>query len=285
MNIIFSFLSLLIILTSCNSTHETTSGTDSISTVENKKIADHEIASPITIKGTSTWEGTINNKIHVSVSLTIDDVVVYGNVIYKKSGKPIMLLGYKDGKNNITLHEYYHSGDITGVYFGTIDNDSSITGTWYSGKYDLEREEKSKNFALKLESVETTSVDLNDENITGSYEFRYGGDNGASGSIDVGVRDDSVVCSFACVGHGPGFNIAQTMVAAKLVDNHFVTEYMEGEEGLCKFEVFFMPGGAFVRHFKNGYDCGFGYNATLHGIYYKVNDSMPDFEKIKKELY
>jgi hypothetical protein len=287
------FLNLLplcfILLLSCKSSNQKTEGGDSLAVMKDTLVLseNHSNANPdpsaprVEMKGVSVWEGTINNKTEMVLTLTFDNDVVYGKVVYKKSGIPIMVIGYRDSQNNFRLQEYYHSNAITGIYSGLISSVGLISGDWYGGKDNYE---KALDFKIKRKEIISESVPEFKEEITGAYGYKFNGDNGAMGDLLAGVKGDSVIFSFLCVTPGPAFNIANMMDTSKLEKNH--TKYKNKDEnGLCEFDIFFVPGGAVIQHANGGYQCGFGLNASVDGIYFKEDNKQPDFEKMARDLY
>jgi hypothetical protein len=233
----------------------------------------------VEMKGTSVWQGTISNKTEMTLTLTFSKDVVYGNVVYKKSGKPILLIGYRDDQNNFSVNEYYGSKEVTGIYSGAIRSKDSISGYWYGGNY-----EEGQKFTISRKETTSDTAPEFKEDFTGNYAFHYAGENGAFGSMAVGLKGDSVTYSFDCATSGPGFNLASIMATSKLENNY--AKYSEKNEyGLCEFEIFFVPGVDLVRHADGGWECGFGHNASVSGCYFKENNIQPDFDKISKELF
>jgi hypothetical protein len=273
------------LLFSCQSSNQKSEAGDSLAVVidtlavaeSNSNDSPESSASRVDIKGVSVWEGTIDNKIEVTLTLTFDKDVIYGNVVYKKSGKPITVIGYRDGQSSFMLREFYKSNAITGSYSGSVISDGLISGRWYGGSKELD-------FEIKRKEIINESVPKFKEDITGTYGYKFDGENGGAGEFSAGAKGDSVIYSFSCVTSGPAFNIASMMAVSKL-ENNYVKYKNKDENGLCEFDIFFIPDGAVVLHSNEGYECGFGLNASVQGIYFKEDNKQPDFEKMEKELY
>jgi hypothetical protein len=273
----------LALLFSCHSSNQKTEGgetiaatVDTLAIVEDNPSAEAPVER-VEVIGKHLYKGTINNNIEIKLTLTFDNDVIYGNVVYKKSGKPITLIGYRDDENNIYLNEFYQSKEITGIYSGKISSVDSISGDWYGGNYEVGK-------AFVIHRTEALSLDVAEfkEDFTGNYAYHYAVENGANGSMSIEVKDDSISYSFDCTTSGPAFNIASLMATSKLNKNH-VKYSDQNENGRCAFEIYFVPGGAFVRHTGLGFECGFGMNAQLGGCYFKEDNVKPDWAEIEKE--
>lgn len=72
-----------------------------------------------------SWRGTINSKIPVFVSYSIQDNIVMGEIRYlnTKEKKPIRLLGTIEEGGTYRLLEFSPTGTITGIITGTPTKD------------------------------------------------------------------------------------------------------------------------------------------------------------------
>lgn len=165
-------IALIVILTGCSSAKEgaynktqpavndTSIKNDSISdnkpaqsekVVENNKDALENIdtsKSQFEI-GYHDYQGTINNKLPIHMSIYPLKKNMVGTYFYDKQRKEIKLAG-KAGEKNIILYEYDVAGKNTGIFKGTMNTVDKIEGTWISadGK-------KSYPFTLSLKSIIT----------------------------------------------------------------------------------------------------------------------------------
>lgn len=82
-------------------------------------------------KGYYDYEGTINNNIHIQMSIYHLGQDIVGSYFYEKERKEINLKG-KAGANEIVLSEYDLQGNNTGIFRGAINTVDRIQGTWAS---------------------------------------------------------------------------------------------------------------------------------------------------------
>lgn len=212
--------------------------------------------------------GKINNKFGITLTLTTDDNLIYGQVVYKK--EPIQIIGSKDG-NSITLREFDTKGLITGSYFGEIKG-NVFSGSWYGSKKDAPE--------MKFSATKTTEKQVDKPigaNLTGTYHYKYAEDNGV-GTIEIHqINKDKIAFAGLSLTHGPAYNQAIVdKVSLKLSNSQAI--YANNEYGNCKFKLSFAPTGLSIDYVGDAYECGFGHNATLSGSYIKINSKIPKFE-------
>lgn len=118
MKYLISFFIGFLIFTNCNNDKTTDSQLKS----ESKKLNKNNNFSKV-------YEGLINNKYGIIMSLTAINGELSGNYFYKSQGKEITILGTIDSINNIIVNEFDNSGNQTGIFKGQI-NDSKINGVW-----------------------------------------------------------------------------------------------------------------------------------------------------------
>ncbi|MBU3144638.1 hypothetical protein [Clostridium sp. CF012] len=82
-------------------------------------------------KGYYDYQGTINNKLPIHMSIYPLEKNMVGSYFYDKQRKEIKLQG-KSGEKNIILYEYDDVGKNTGVFKGTMSTVDKIEGTWIS---------------------------------------------------------------------------------------------------------------------------------------------------------
>lgn len=95
------------------------------------------------------YQGTINNKLPIHMSIYPLKGNIVGTYFYDKHRKEIKLAG-KAGEKNIILYEYDASGKNTGVFQGIMSTVDKIEGTWRSAD-----SKKSYPFTLSLKSIIT----------------------------------------------------------------------------------------------------------------------------------
>ena len=217
------------------------------------------------------FEGTLNKKIPVIITLNFNNKVVFGNIVYKKKGIPINLIGRIDSDSTLFFNELLKEGQATGAYSVTL-KDEIMNGSWYEvGKIN------GKELSVSLKKVSETMVPKNlIPDVTGAYSYFYGNDGG-SGSLDVQqIGKNKVAIAFYCVRGTPSYNMAtidKTII--QLSGNQAI--YSSTENGNCKFRITFLQNGANVEYIEESNDCGFGNNATVSGNYIKINSLKPKF--------
>jgi len=220
------------------------------------------------------FEGTLNKKIPVIVTLTFENNLITGSVVYKKQGIPIDLMGRIDLDGTLYFTEFLKDGHITGSYNVTL-NDELMSGSWFDvGKINA------KELSVSLKKIaETTVPKMAIPDVTGAYRFFYGNDGGRnplSSALDVQqIGKDKIAIRLNCVSAGPSYNIAtidKTII--QLTGNQAVYNI-----GNCKFSITFLANGANVEYLADGYECGFGNNVGVSGNYLKINALKPTFLK------
>ncbi len=212
----------------------------------------------------ANYTGKLDGKIEASLSLHGLGDVVRGTITYKKSNKPIILLGKFLTDGTFFLHELQPDGNITGVLSGT-ESSHKLIGSWYAPGTD-------KELKLEFDAVtvqEEGSVDwpYAAQSVGGDYEYHYGKD-GPMGSLIVKQSGEKVRFKFDCLGSAPGRNMALVdESSATLVGNEVVYKVPELD---CKFRIQFFDGFAMVGYLDEHYDCEFGHNASIEGEFLKV---------------
>ena len=213
-----------------------------------------------------TFEGTINKTIPIVLTLTNDGTAAFGNVVYKKKGIPITVVGRMEGKT-LFANELMPDGTVTGTYSAEIENGVG-NGLWTSGQKELK---------LSLKQTKTTTIArpaLGD--VTGTYQYSFG-KKGAFGSLIVQqLAADKVAIAFECVTSAPAHNMATVeKTTLELVGNEAI--YSNKEFGECQFRIKFSGNSAQVSYVGEAYSCGFGNAASTVGNYTRSNASKPKF--------
>lgn len=217
-----------------------------------------------------TYDGTINSRIPINLSLTIDGNLAYGILTYKKVGQPIKIIGTIE-QENFLLHEFGEKAEITGLFYGTKKGDD-ISGSWSSPSG------KEMKFSVK-KSTNATNDKTEIKTVTGSYAYSFGKD-GATGSLYVQqVNKEKIIVEMQAVKGAPSYNEATIeKTSLKLVQNEAI--YENTEYGKCKLKISFCEDGANIIYIGDAYDCGFGNGASVVGNYIKYENKAPKFEKL-----
>lgn len=216
-----------------------------------------------------TFDGLINNKIPILMTLTFDDNLIYGTLVYKRVGQAIKVVGSLEN-GNVLLHEFDSKTEVTGIYYGTKKGDE-ITGFW-----SKPNSEKEMSFNLKKASeIKIESAPIN---TTGTYNYSFGKEAG-TGSLYVNqISKDKIIVEMQALRGAPSYNQAIIeKTTLKLNGNQAL--YENNEFGKCKLKIIFFEGGATIVYQDEAFECGFGNAATVAGNYLKYDSKVPKFEK------
>jgi hypothetical protein len=220
------------------------------------------------------YTGTIGGKIEAKVTMRRLYGVARGTITYKKSGKPITLIGRmeedSEGSGTFFMREFQPDGLVTGVLSGSL-KDGSLTGNWY-GTGD--GKELSLNLADTGEEPDGSEWPYDVKgSVAGKYGYHYPGDKegnpGAEGVLTVKQNGDKITYTFDCVTGGPGYNMAMMEDTEGTLEGNEV-RFSSTEYGDCAFVIRFFDGFAVVEHEDGKYECGFGHNASVEGEFVKL---------------
>jgi len=216
-----------------------------------------------------TYEGFINGKISILMTLTFDDNLIYGTMIYKVVKQPIKLVGSLEN-GNILLHEFDDKTDVTGIYYGKKNGDN-ISGFW-----SKPNSEKEMNFTLK--KTAETQIDKAIPNVTGTYAYGFGKEAGTGSMYINQLAKDKIMVEMQAIRGAPSYNQAVIeKTTLKLTSNQAI--YENNEFGKCKLKIIFFEGGATIVYVGEAFECGFGNAATVAGNYLKYDSKVPKFGK------
>ncbi len=216
-----------------------------------------------------TYDGFINKKIAINMSLTFDGNLVYGTLTYKKVGQAIKVIGRLENQTFL-LHEFATKAEITGIYYGEKKEDE-ISGSWSSPS--------GKEMLFSIKKTATTPIEkLEIKSVTGTYAYSFGKD-AATGSLYVQQVDkDKIIVEMQAVKGPPSYNQAIIeKTTLKLIKNEAI--YENNEFGKCQLKISFFEGGANIIYLNEAYNCGFGNAASVIGNYIKFNAKAPKFEQ------
>lgn len=217
------------------------------------------------------YEGTINDKTAIVLTLTRNGESVFGNVAYKDTNAPITILGSMSAKS-ARFQEVKNDGSITGIYSLEPTTDG-WQGTWTAPTRDAENQK----VVLKLTSqTKVPAEPLPD--LTGTYQYSYGEEAGSGEIKVVQISPDRIEFAVSAVTGGPAYNVAQLQkMALELKGNQAL--YENKEFGKCRLRFVFVPNGIVVDYVDEAYECGFGNAATAAGSYIRTNAQKPTFEE------
>ena len=225
-------------------------------------------AQPLTKR---TYEGTINAKIPIVLTLTQDGESIFGTVVYKKKGIPITIVGSLT-EGNLFLHELMHNGEVTGL-FSLEPKGNGWVGTWSAPKRDAQ------DLTVALKQTATTSVPRKPlPDLTGTYYYAFGKEGGSGELKVVQVNPTKITIAVSAVTGGPSYNMATIeKTTLSLKGNKAV--YQNEDFGKCKLLLTFGENTVQVDYLDGAYECGFGHNASAAGSYIRINASKPTFEE------
>ncbi len=212
----------------------------------------------------ATYAGKLDGKLDASLDLYGLGDVVRGTITYKKSGKPIMVLGSFRTDGTFFLREYQPDGNVTGVISGT-EKSKKLIGSWYAPGTD--KELKLDFDVVTVQEEGTVTWPYSAKGISGEYGYHFGKE-GPSGVLIAKQVGDKVRFSIDCVTGAPGHNMAMVDAAeAPLIETglHYKVPELD-----CEFQIQFFDGFAVVTFVDEKYDCEFGHNASIEGEFVKL---------------
>jgi hypothetical protein len=144
----------------------------------------------ISIDFVKTLEGKISDQFQIIMKLTSENGNINGNYFYKKVGGNIKLKGEIKKNGAIILNEFDEVGNQTGIFKGTIDENSKIVGTW-----SKPNGEKEMSFILlesnsSYETEQKTIKDKNDiTNLSGLYKSPYDDGKTLIGEVKIKILE------------------------------------------------------------------------------------------------
>jgi hypothetical protein len=106
-------------LCSCSPNNGNSSAEQSVAQTTTSNISDF----------TKSFEGTINGKFGIMMTLTKNAKSLSGTYSYKSKGIPIKISGNIDDTGNLTINEFNDNGSMTGVFKGQLSG-INIIGNW-----------------------------------------------------------------------------------------------------------------------------------------------------------
>lgn len=269
---LYFFVTLIMIFVACKQKNDQTMSylTDDIS-VESDTLSsdsgDKKSLDEKTNYGVA-WEGSMDGKIPVTLWYDIyEPDIVVGKILYKNSPNPIpiTLIGTISNTNHISLNEFDNKGMITGRLEGVL-LENQFNPEWFSPETQKMRMVK---LTKKDTLITSPNIDADKTDWVGNYHFAFGS-KGYSGDLEVlKVEDDLMTLRMlALSSEATGYHTAELdETEINILDNTVKIAYPMEET--CSVKVSFYRGFAIVVEDN----CGgqFGQNASLAGIYYKID--------------
>lgn len=213
------------------------------------------------------YEGTLEGNIPIQLSFHQSDELVKGELIYKKVGKPITIIGTVDEGGYYRILEFGAKGMVTGILSGNFKSDAKNL-SWFSPE-----SRKSLKMELELKNKKEDNLDLAHNDILGDYRYEFGKD-GALGNLKVNkVTKDSIYFDLSCLTQAPARNMATMEEAAMVINGNKISiDYKEGEFYDCAYDILFYKDFAWIKYVDDRAECGFGHNAHVDGIFLKVEE-------------
>ena len=250
--LIFSILATALIYSSCGSSGNKNADTNEQTISSN---------TPTTVLDfTKSFEGTINGKYGIIMTLTKSANSLSGTYTYKSQGPPIKISGTTDANGNLTINEFDDKGNMTGIFKGQLSG-NSIVGQWT--KPDGSRAmpfsiSESKNSETTIAKTESNNSD-DYSNWTGVYVDKF------NRTLKIiGPASDGAV-KFELTPQNSASCMEDVWTGTAYLTSSACANYQE-EGGKCHFNFTFNPGQIEVKE----YDCGHGASCgTVDGFYTK----------------
>ena len=209
---------------------------------------------------TKSFEGTINGKYGIIMTLTKKTGNLSGTYTYKSSGTPIKISGTIDDNGNLTINEFNDKGNMTGIFKGQLSS-NNIIGQWTKPDGSMTMPFSiSESTNSETTFAKTDSNNSNDySNWTGAYvdEFKR--------TLKItGPASDGAV-KFELTPQNSASCQEDVWVGTAYLTSSAVANYSE-EGSKCHFNFTFNPEQIEVHEFdcSHGAACG-----TFDGFYTK----------------
>ena len=211
------------------------------------------------------YQGTamIGSSVKATIWFEERDSIVSGAITYAKGRLPILIRGVHERDGNYRILEFQKDGMVSGILTGTIKG-TSFNGEWFSP-------ESRKNLLLKCQlrasSIQKAPAVLSTKDASGTFKYAYG-KQGHRGFLKVVYTgEDYVTVSFDNTTAAPAYNQAIVDPVTLPIRNNVV--FYQMQEG-CAFRIRLFQDFAIVDYPTEEYECSFGMNASVDGIYCKA---------------
>jgi hypothetical protein len=254
---------LLLTVSSCNSQQQNIDISDTLTSATPKTLTDTKSSSNNEVY----WAGNLSGKVPVFLHYKQDSNLLIGEITYlnTKDKRPIRLLGTIEDDKSYRLLEFEKSGNITGIITG-LPSDDTFNGSWFSPKT---RKELTLNLTKKDTVIKSQPSDTKLQDIFGHYHYQYS-EAGYQGDLEITkLPDNQAIFGITSVTGEPARNVAQIDDdTIKLNTTRFI--YKMPDTDSCEFEVKFYKEFAYIRYTNGFCDGQFGMNATIDGIFIKI---------------
>ena len=214
------------------------------------------------------WSGNLNSNIPILLYYKIDSNLIVGEIIYLNTINklPITIIGTIENNNSYRILEFEKTGNISGIITGN-PFENKFNGIWFSPKSHKELT-MNLNRIDTIINFDTSQVEI--QNIFGQYAYKYSED-GAEGYLKIKkTTNNKAVFGISSVTSEPARNIAQIEDdTITLNTRSFVYNIPDSDN--CEFQVMFYRKFAYVKYTKGFCEGQFGNNASIHGIYFKID--------------
>lgn len=212
-----------------------------------------------------TWTGTLNDKIPISLSYSISDGVITGEIIYlnTKNKTPIKVIGTVEDDKSYRILEFEKDGNISGIITGK-PTETVFIGDWFSPK-------SRKSLSLNLTNPKKQQKKISRNTVITNASYHYGySEKGSQGDFEIEkLKNNKYQFRIISVTSDPARNIANIDdTEVNISGNSFV--YNLPDEKTCQFKVTFYSDFLVVKYTKGDFQGQFGHNATIEGIYLKI---------------
>lgn len=245
----FLILSTMLFSTSCGQKESNTEAS-----------TEQEINTAISSDFTKYFEGTIDDKYGITMTLNKSAKNLSGTYSYKSQRKPMKISGTTDDNDFFILNEFNEKGNMTGVFKGKY-SDGLIIGEW------------SKPDGIKTMPFSIKETTINDISITEKESKKLDDNSNWTGTyIDeydrtlkiIGPASDGAV-KFELTPQNSESCQEDVWKGTAYLTKSYVANY-SNRNGDCHLNLTFNPGQIEVRE----YDCGHGACSPFDGFYTKV---------------
>lgn len=248
---LFIFISFLFILSACGPSAEEMEKAKQDLYKHREDSVMQEIAKQnAIIDFTKSFEGTINGKYGIIMTLAKSGNDLSGTYMYKSQNSSLKLKGNIDSNGNLSLNEFDNKGSMTGTFKGQLSG-GNILGQW-------SKPDGSKTMPFSVTESSNTEAQLlkekTESDFTGTYEDNFGNTIEIKGPAkDGAITFTILVATEGCAGDISGIAYLSTHAVANYSDNT--------EDSKCHLNFTFNEGTVEVMEYDcqnyHGARCGF----------------------------